>query len=69
MVIPALAFYRLHLTTKEHGYDYKFDREFWSQISADRIRRLYRAFKRDFEMFGYGVNDYMRKIGLPEKQI
>ena len=40
-------------------------KEFWEQVDTDKIFELGKeyAYKHDFELFGYSIEDYLAKIG------
>ena len=41
-------------------------KEFWSQVDRENISNLAAqfAYKHDFEMFDYSIEEYLKKIGL-----
>ena len=41
-----------------------FAKEFWSSIPKGAIARVYKAYRPDFKMFGYTLQDYFSGLGL-----
>ncbi len=56
----------MHMNKSDKKRPAKFDkeREFWIRVPKEYVDMIVERYRPDLDLFGYSVDDYMRRLGL-----